>query len=119
MRFQRLSNKFLCFAVGLLLLALLSIGLTMWITRQLDGGAAAVNEAGRLRMQAWRLTSGVQGGRSPAEQAELIVEFEGTLELQVVRLVAHLALEPAVELLQLRWRCGPYGAWRPRWKRRA
>ena len=37
---------------GLLLgLALFSIGLTLWVTWHLEGGAAAVNEAGRMRMQ--------------------------------------------------------------------
>ena len=39
----------------LLALALGAIGLTLWVTWQLEGGAAAVNEAGRMRMQAWRL----------------------------------------------------------------
>ena len=53
----------------------------MWITRQLDGGAAAVNEAGRLRMQAWRLTSAVSGGRSQEEVAELIRKFDATVVL--------------------------------------
>lgn len=78
---QRLSTKFFSFGLGLLILALLSIGLTMWITRQLDGGAAAVNEAGRLRMQAWRLTSAVSGGRSQEEVAELIRKFDATVVL--------------------------------------
>ena len=35
---------------------LASIGLTLWVTWQLEGGAAAVNEAGRMRMQAYRLS---------------------------------------------------------------
>ena len=39
----------------LLALALGAIGLTLWVTWHLEGGAAAVNEAGRMRMQAWRL----------------------------------------------------------------
>ena len=78
---QRLSTKFFAFGFGLLILALLSIGLTMWITRQLDGGAAAVNEAGRLRMQAWRLTSAASGGRQTPELAALEREFENTIEL--------------------------------------
>jgi two-component system nitrate/nitrite sensor histidine kinase NarX len=78
---QRLSTKFFSFGLGLLILALLSIGLTMWITRQLDGGAAAVNEAGRLRMQAWRLTSAVSGGRSADEVAELVRQFDATVVL--------------------------------------
>lgn len=59
----QLSSKFLLLGLSLLLLALVSIGMTMWVTRQLDGGAAAVNEAGRLRMQAWRLVSARQGER--------------------------------------------------------
>jgi two-component system nitrate/nitrite sensor histidine kinase NarX len=78
-RRQRLSTKFLAFGLGLLVVALLSIGLTMWITRQLDGGAAAVNEAGRLRMQAWRLTSALHGGRPPQAVAALVQEFEDTM----------------------------------------
>lgn len=36
---------------SLLILALASIGLTLWVTCQLEGGAAAVNEAGRMRMK--------------------------------------------------------------------
>lgn len=78
---QRLSTKFFSFGLGLLVLALLSIGLTMWITRQLDGGAAAVNEAGRLRMQAWRLSSAMAGGRRSDEVAELVRQFDATMAL--------------------------------------
>ena len=47
---------------ALLLLALASIGLTLWVTWQLQGGAGAVNEAGRLRMQTWRLAQAVGTG---------------------------------------------------------
>jgi two-component system nitrate/nitrite sensor histidine kinase NarX len=39
----------------LLAMALASIGLTLWIAWQLDGGAAAINEAGRMRMQTYRV----------------------------------------------------------------
>lgn len=53
----------------------------MWVTRQLDGGAAAVNEAGRLRMQAWRLTSALSGGRSDAEVFELVRKLDATVVL--------------------------------------
>ena len=44
-------------AVGLpfLLLGLFAIAISLWVSWQLDGGAAAVNEAGRMRMQAYRL----------------------------------------------------------------
>jgi two-component system, NarL family, nitrate/nitrite sensor histidine kinase NarX len=78
---SRLSTKFLAIGVVLLLLALFSIGVTMWVTRQLDGGAAAVNETGRMRMQAWRLASAVQGGRGPDQSAALVSEFDTTLEV--------------------------------------
>lgn len=78
---QRLSTKFFSFGLGLLILALLSIGLTMWVTRQLDGGAAAVNEAGRLRMQTWRLASLVQATAKPEEIAQRIAEFDHSLVL--------------------------------------
>ncbi len=50
-----LSAKLGAIGSALLLVALLSIGLTLHVTWQLEGGAAAVNEAGRLRMQTWRL----------------------------------------------------------------
>ncbi len=77
----QLSNKFLLLGLSLLLLALVSIGMTMWVTRQLDGGAAAVNEAGRLRMQAWRLVSARQGGRSEDEIQRLVAQMNASIEL--------------------------------------
>lgn len=51
-------------AIGcmLLALALAAIGLTLWVTWQLEGGAAAVNEAGRMRMQTWRLAQTLSAG---------------------------------------------------------
>jgi hypothetical protein len=52
--------------VGLpfMLLAFVSITLTLWVSWQLEGGAAAVNEAGRMRMQAYRMSlSGRHGER--------------------------------------------------------
>ena len=77
----QLSNKFLLLGLSLLLLALLSIGMTMWVTRQLDGGAAAVNEAGRLRMQAWRLASARYGGRSENEIQQMVTQMNASIEL--------------------------------------
>ncbi|WP_328793984.1 type IV pili methyl-accepting chemotaxis transducer N-terminal domain-containing protein [Hydrogenophaga sp. BPS33] len=67
--------------MGLLLVALTSISLTLWITRQLEGGAAAVNEAGRMRMQTWRIASVAQAGRSPPELAALVQQFDQNLDL--------------------------------------
>lgn len=82
MRWRRqLSTKFLATGVLLLVLALVSIGLTMWVTRQLDGGAAAVNEAGRMRMQAWRLASALLAEQPEAQVASRVAEFEASLAL--------------------------------------
>jgi two-component system nitrate/nitrite sensor histidine kinase NarX len=67
--------------LSLLLLALVSIGSTMWVTRTLDGGAAAVNEAGRLRMQAWRLVSTKLVGIDARGQGELVRQLDATMQL--------------------------------------
>ena len=77
----RLSTKFLLLSLLLLAVALVSIGLTIWATRQLDGGAAAVNEAGRMRMQTWRLVAAVEFGRPAAEIDALVAQFDGSLAL--------------------------------------
>jgi nitrate/nitrite-specific signal transduction histidine kinase len=65
-RTASLSTKLIRIGASLLVVALASISLTLWVTWQLEGGAAAVNEAGRMRMQTWRLASAVQTSLSPA-----------------------------------------------------
>ena len=67
-------------ATPFLLLALLSISVTLWVSWQIDGGAAAVNEAGRMRMQAYRLSLSVGTGESLALPRQ-IAEFEAGLGL--------------------------------------
>ena len=74
-----LSTKLMRIGAALLLLALASIGLTLWVTWQLEGGAAAVNEAGRMRMQTWRLASAVQALSPPDQITALVTEFEESL----------------------------------------
>jgi two-component system nitrate/nitrite sensor histidine kinase NarX len=76
-----LSTKLVRIGAGLLVVALASIGLTLWVTWQLEGGAAAVNEAGRMRMQTWRLTSAVQAQLPPADVAALVTQFDESLAL--------------------------------------
>lgn len=76
-----LSTKLVRIGAGLLLVALASIGLTLWVTWQLEGGAAAVNEAGRMRMQTWRLTSVAQADPPPGEVAVLVQQFDQSLAL--------------------------------------
>ena len=76
-----LSTKLIRIGSGLLLVALASIGLTLWVTWQLEGGAAAVNEAGRLRMQTWRLASVIQAHIPNNDPQDLIANLDDTLQL--------------------------------------
>ena len=75
-----LSTKLGAIGALLLLMALASIGLTLWVTWQLEGGAAAVNEAGRMRMQTWRMAQSLASGDAARLQAQL-GQFEQTLGL--------------------------------------
>jgi two-component system nitrate/nitrite sensor histidine kinase NarX len=61
-----------------LLLALLSTAATLWVSWQLDGGVAAVNEAGRMRMQAYRMALGIGSGETDS-LARQVIEFEKSL----------------------------------------
>ena len=74
-----LSTKLLGLGVGFLLVALLSIGLTLWVTWKLEGGAAAVNEAGRLRMHMLRMVV-AQQTESPENLRVLANNFDASLE---------------------------------------
>jgi two-component system nitrate/nitrite sensor histidine kinase NarX len=66
-----------------LLLALLSTAVTLWVSWQLNGGAAAVNEAGRMRMQAYRiaLTVASTTGADSQELPAHIDNFNKSLSL--------------------------------------
>ena len=75
-----LGVKLALVQVPFLLLAALSIVLTLWVSWQLDGGAAAVNEAGRMRMQAYRMSLSVSTG-DRAALARQVTEFEESLAL--------------------------------------
>jgi two-component system nitrate/nitrite sensor histidine kinase NarX len=76
-----LSTKLVTTGSVLLAVALLSIGLTLWVTWQLEGGAAAVNEAGRMRMQIWRLNSTAQSQHSAKAVSDLVNEFSSSIAL--------------------------------------
>ena len=80
-RTASLSTKLIRIGASLLVVALASISLTLWVTWQLEGGAAAVNEAGRMRMQTWRLASAVQTSLSPAALDSLVTQFDYSLKL--------------------------------------
>jgi two-component system nitrate/nitrite sensor histidine kinase NarX len=76
-----LTAKLYTSGISFLVLALASISLTLWVTWNLEGGAAAVNEAGRMRMQTYRLALEVSGGDDPAAALVLAQSFDDSLEL--------------------------------------
>jgi two-component system nitrate/nitrite sensor histidine kinase NarX len=70
-----LSAKLGAIGGALLMMAFASIGMTLWVTWQLEGGAAAVNEAGRMRMQTWRMAQTL--ARADVRQMSMLVaEFD-------------------------------------------
>jgi len=55
LRKQSLSAKITGILLVFFLVALAAIGLTLYISWQLEGAAAAINDSGSLRMRAWRI----------------------------------------------------------------
>ncbi len=77
-----LTTKLLALGSGFLFVAMVSIGLTLWMTWRLEGGAAAINEAGRLRMHTMRMALAlVQHSGPPVELQALAQQFDKGLEL--------------------------------------
>jgi two-component system nitrate/nitrite sensor histidine kinase NarX len=76
-----LGAKLALLGAPFLLLVLLSTAATLWVSWQLDGGAAAVNEAGRMRMQAYRMALSIGLRQSPETLREEIDEFDRSLAL--------------------------------------
>jgi two-component system, NarL family, nitrate/nitrite sensor histidine kinase NarX len=76
-----LASKLFVTGCSLLAAALASIGLTLWVSWQLEGGAAAVNEAGRMRMQTYRLVLLLQAAQPDAPRREAAEAMDVSLEL--------------------------------------
>ncbi len=79
-RHWTLGVKLAVVGTPFLLAGLLIIAITLWVSWQLEGGAAAVNEAGRMRMQAVRLSLSI----ATADEKALpgyVAQFERSIEL--------------------------------------
>jgi two-component system nitrate/nitrite sensor histidine kinase NarX len=76
-----LGSKLALLGAPFMLLVLLSTAATLWVSWQLDGGAAAVNEAGRMRMQAYRMSLSVSLAQSDTVRRQQAEEFEQSLSL--------------------------------------
>ncbi len=75
-----LAAKLYASGITFLVLAMTSIGLTLWVTWNLEGGAAAVNEAGRMRMQTYRLSLSLATADEPSVRKQ-VAAFEDGLSL--------------------------------------
>lgn len=73
-----LKKKLMIIGTTLLVLAMISISFTLWVTWKLEGGAAAINEAGRMRMQTYQLAALVNEGNMVAA-ANLVEKFDNSI----------------------------------------
>ena len=80
LRHWTLGAKLSLVATPFLLIGLLSIGVLVWMSLQLEGGAASVNEAGRMRMQAYRMVLSV-GAADLEALPKQVAEFDRSLAL--------------------------------------
>ncbi len=76
-----LAAKLYVSGLTFLVLAMTSIGLTLWVTWNLEGGAAAVNEAGRMRMQTYRMTIELATPTGTADIRALVRTFDDSIAL--------------------------------------
>lgn len=74
-----LSTKLLILSLGWLIIAMTSISLTLQLSWKLEGGAAAINDAGSLRMRTYRTALLLDEGASPARIAGEEQGFSDTL----------------------------------------
>lgn len=72
---RSLAGKLALIQTVFLIVALAAIAATLWVSWQLEGGAGAINEAGRMRMMAYRLTLSQQAGEL-AEVGRGVQEFD-------------------------------------------
>src|SRR5450759_2978760 len=79
-RHWSLGAKLTLVGLPFMLLVFIATIATLWVSWQLDGGAAAVNEAGRMRMQSYRMALSI-GTRETSALAEQVKEFDLSVAL--------------------------------------
>jgi len=72
-RAPSLVGKLALIQTSFLILALAAIGFTLWVSWQLEGGAGAINEAGRMRMPSYRMTLSHGADRDAEVQRDIAV----------------------------------------------
>jgi two-component system nitrate/nitrite sensor histidine kinase NarX len=78
---RHLGSKLALVAAPFIAVALLLIAAMLWISWHLDGGAAALNEAGRMRMQIYRLSLSISSGEDKSAIAQQVAAFDKSLAL--------------------------------------
>lgn len=78
---RSLVSRLALIQTSFLVLALAAIAFTLWVSWQLEGGAGAINEAGRMRMLSYRMTLSHGALRSAEVQRDI-----GVFDLMVQRL---------------------------------
>jgi len=72
---RSLTGKLALIQATFLVVALASIAFTLWVSWQLEGGAGAINEAGRMRMATYRMAlSHGAGAQSELQRDELMFD---------------------------------------------
>jgi two-component system nitrate/nitrite sensor histidine kinase NarX len=79
---EKLSTKIVGVLLFCLTLALLAIGATLFLSWQLEGSSAAINETGSLRMQSYRLTMLLT--RLDAEPLDASLRPAGARQVQLI-----------------------------------
>ncbi len=78
---HKLSNKILGILIGFFVVAILAISMTLLISWQLEGGAAAINDAGSQRMRSYRIGHLLARGVSDDKRlAELMPQIQSDVE---------------------------------------
>ena len=87
---QRLSTKLVEILVVFLLVALVAIGVTLLMSWDLEGGAAAVNQAGSERMRAYRISMLLSQASLPGADRNAILEAVSIETIEFERVLAEL-----------------------------
>jgi len=73
---RSLAGKLALIQTTFLVVALASIAFTFWVSWQLEGGAGAINEAGRMRMATYRMVLDRGAGLGEAGMLEAVRNFD-------------------------------------------
>ncbi|MBK7146615.1 MAG: type IV pili methyl-accepting chemotaxis transducer N-terminal domain-containing protein [Xanthomonadales bacterium] len=76
-----LGTKLALVGLPFLFTGLVAAAIALWLSWQLDGGAAIVNEAGRMRMRAYRLAWTTALAGSEVEHRSLVADFDASMVL--------------------------------------